>query len=215
MDYQSIFKNISESLAEIENKGNLGIGFCGCHRTGKTTKMEKWNLEYPSKYITAKTTTKELIQKLHNNNDSMEKLPLVARLETQTLLLNNAYLTWKEFFIKARKENKTFITDRSPVDYLSYTYLIDFIKRDESTQESKELVKNIRDLCKEISQNMFSKYVYFPVKYFEYSISDSGYPFEAAPYRVEVLEETGSMKDSYRFVLDCIYNKLLSETFNI
>ncbi|MCP9494360.1 MAG: ATP-binding protein [Pyrinomonadaceae bacterium MAG19_C2-C3] len=94
--------------------GCAGIGLAGSHRTGKSTLARVIAKRSGIPFI--KTTTTEVFARL--GLDPAAKMDFATRLNVQRRILRVYQETWQS----AHLARQPFITDRTPVDLLAYTF---------------------------------------------------------------------------------------------
>jgi hypothetical protein len=88
----------------------MGIGFCGAHRTGKTTLATEVATACALPLV--RTSTSAVFQRL--GLDPAAPLTAEQRLVIQRLVLDGAIAQW------APLENRRFVSDRTPLDMAAY-----------------------------------------------------------------------------------------------
>lgn len=91
--------------------GTQGLGLSGGHRTGKTTLARLFAEKHgiPFVYTSASETWKRM------GLDPAERHPFALRLRVQQAILEDCRALYAA-------QRETFITDRTPLDFLGYTY---------------------------------------------------------------------------------------------
>lgn len=89
-----------------------GIGLCGSHRSGKTTLAEKLSRELDIPFL--RTDTSRVF--LEAGIDPAKPMDFVRRLSIQKKVLGAGEDVWR-----TAAGNKTFVTDRTPIDMMAYT----------------------------------------------------------------------------------------------
>lgn len=88
-----------------------GIGFCGAHRTGKTTLAQQLSSQLGLKFVATSTSA---VFARHGLNPAAG-LDSRTRLWIQGKILENAQQSW------ALAPAEGFVTDRTPIDFIAYT----------------------------------------------------------------------------------------------
>lgn len=103
------------------------IGLCGSHRTGKTTLAQAISLKLQIPFLQTRTSS---VFKQHGLNPA-KPLDFKERLWIQHRVLEAATEVWQ-------METSSFITDRTPIDFMAYTLAdiqgatyVDFAKLEE------------------------------------------------------------------------------------
>jgi len=122
------------------------IGLPGAHRTGKTTLAKKYAELAEIPFVA--TGASAVYEKLQL--DPRADYPFPVRLDIQRHILEAAQKLY-------RGAGKTFITDRTPLDYLAYT-LADVQRQNLTSDDEKNLQKYMKD-CFSICNNHFSTLV--------------------------------------------------------
>lgn len=105
------------------NLGNLGnLGFCGAHRTGKTTLAMEIARLTGKQFVRTRVTEVFAEHGLHAAQD----MDFATRLKIQYRILEACEQDWQ-------KAGMNFVTDRTPMDFLAYT-LGDVLGKTEANQ---------------------------------------------------------------------------------
>lgn len=86
----------------------MKLGICGSHRTGKTTLAQAISSQFEIDFIKTDTNAVFVQQGLHPS----QPLTFPIRLKIQKLIIQNAIGNW---------QTDTFVTDRTPIDFMAYT----------------------------------------------------------------------------------------------
>ena len=120
-----------------------GIGFCGSHRTGKTTLAKELAKRIDVEYIDCNVSG---VFKKYNCNANID-YDIQFRMMIQHEILNASCELWD------KSTEGVFTTDRTPVDFLAYMLLS--IKQDDITPEVNEALMKYREDCKVAAAKYF------------------------------------------------------------
>lgn len=134
-----------KAMKLLSSKQGLGFGFCGAHRTGKTTICDilaRDNPDYP--FVSADVTS---IQKEMNFDFGKETDPIKI-LDFQEAVIDRLTAIYE-------KQTTYFFTDRTPADVAAYT-LAHFDTRDYTDPEISQRIDRILAKCKDAMGKYFA-----------------------------------------------------------
>lgn len=144
--YQIVENPLSNSLIVrygTVNKPHFAHGFCGAHRTGKTTLAKECSNAVGIPFI--ETDLSSVFTSLSLTAGA--SYDIHRRLFIQESLLDHCRKQWKE-------QTGPFITDRTPIDLAAY--MLTNIKQEELTEETSNKVKQYIEKCRLMMQEFFA-----------------------------------------------------------
>ncbi len=122
----------------------MNLGFCGAHRTGKTTLANM--VANQKKLPFVKTDTSAVFAKF--DLDPALPMKFATRLQIQHQILDSAIKTWEQ-------EPRIFVSDRTPIDMIAYTLGDILGKTDVDFAALDEYI----NLCFAITNKFFGKLI--------------------------------------------------------
>lgn len=125
----------------------MTYGFCGAHRSGKTTLAKKVAEDLGFTFL--ETNTSKFLKEEHGINP-VDAHTLKDRLHLQTLLLDNHERQLNEW-------PRPLITDRTPLDML--TYSLSELTMNNCDEETGKLFNDYRERCIRVTKENYAAFI--------------------------------------------------------